>query len=175
MAAWHALARDTVVLGTAAVLLGAMSLAIRLDVPWVAPPPPPEPAACGLDEVGEPGIDAPARPELARMPVTELNSRLTGVVVVDARSAEAFADSHIPGAISMPADDIDTLVATQSLPLPVDLDIVAYCDREDGLDALYVGLAIDAALGCGRVRVLDGGFAAWLAANAPVEGIDRSG
>ena len=170
---WFALARDTSIVGTAGALLGVVSLAVRLDVPWLAPPPGPEPTACGVDESYATG--APSAPELPRIPVDDLGRRLDGVVIVDARSAAAFADSHIPGAISLPADDIDAIVASQSLPLPIDRDIVAYCDREGDIDALYVGLAIDAALGCGRVRVLDGGFTAWVAAESPVEGIDRSG
>jgi rhodanese-related sulfurtransferase len=172
--AWFALARDTVLLGLGAVVLGAISLAVRQGVPWIAPPPPPEPTACGLDEAIAIG-DEPARPELARVGVADLSDRLAGVVVIDARSSDAFVEGHIPGAISMPADEIDALVASQSLPLPVDRDIVAYCDREGEIDALYVGVAIDTVLGCGRVHVLEGGFAAWLAAQAPIEGAGRSG
>lgn len=156
--AWFALARDTVLLGLGAVVLGAISLAVRQGVPWIAPPPPPEPTACGLDEAIAIG-DEPARPELARVGVADLSDRLAGVVVIDARSSDAFVEGHIPGAISM----------------PVDRDIVAYCDREGEIDALYVGVAIDTVLGCGRVHVLEGGFAAWLAAQAPIEGAGRSG
>lgn len=168
--AWLVLARDSALLGTAALALGVTSLAIRLDVPWIPPPPPAEATACGVDQ-----DVADVVPELARIEVAELRSRLPGVVIVDARSSDAFAGGHIPGAVSLPAAEIDAIVSTESLPLPVDRDIVAYCDRDGGVDAQYVGQVLDAALGCDRVVVLAGGFDAWVTAGAPIEGIDRSG
>jgi rhodanese-related sulfurtransferase len=166
-----ALARDTVLLGVAALGLGITSLAVRLDVPWTPPPAPPEPTACGVDESFEPAGD----PGLARIAVAELRTRMPGVVIVDARSTEAFVDGHIPGAVSLPAAEIDGIIANESLPLPVDRDIVTYCDRDGGVDAEYVGRALDLALGCDRVIVLDGGYAAWLASDGPVEGALQSG
>lgn len=169
--ALFALARDTVVLGVTAVALGVTSLAIRLDVPWTPAPPPPEATACGIDDAG-PSV---AQPDLRSIIVADLRSRMAGVVIVDARPTEAFIGGHIPGAVSLPAAEIDALVASESLPLPVDRDIVTYCDREGGVDAQYVGRALDAALGCDRVVVLDGGYTAWLAADAPVEGALQSG
>ncbi|MBC8069436.1 MAG: rhodanese-like domain-containing protein, partial [Deltaproteobacteria bacterium] len=84
-------------------------------------------------------------------------------------------EGHIPGAISLPAGDIESILASQSLPIPIDRDIVTYCDRNDGSDAEYVGRLLDDALGCDRVHVLEGGFPAWQAGGAPVEGAMQSG
>lgn len=173
--AWLALARDTALLGVGAVALGVGSLAIRLDVPWTPPPAAPESTACGIDEpFARDGSDAEPSPSRS-IAVAELTQRLANVVIVDARSADAFAGGHIPGAISMPAADIDAIVANQSLPLPVDRDIVTYCDGTAGADAQYVGRVLDAALGCDRVYVLAGGFEAWVSRGEPVEGVLQSG
>jgi rhodanese-related sulfurtransferase len=167
---WTTLVQDAVLLGGAATLAGVVSLAIRLDVPWTPPPQPTAAVACGMDE-GE----LPSSPALQRVAVPDLRQRLDTVVIVDTRSDAAFMEAHIPGAISLPADDIEAILASQSLPIPVDRDIVTYCDRVDGSDAEYVGRLLDDALGCDRVRVLDGGFGAWIAAAAPVEGALQSG
>ena len=169
---WTAIARDSLLLGTAAAVLGVVSLAIRLDVPWTPPPPDPASVVCELDEPTD-GI----APALARIPVPDLRSRIaTGdVVLVDARSSADYAAGHIPGAISLPADEVDELLATQSLPIPVDRDVVTYCARTDAGDAEHVGRVLDSAVGCPRIAVLAGGWDAWLAADAPVEGALQSG
>lgn len=166
-----ALARDTVLLGVGALGLGIASLAARLDVPWIPPPAPPEPTACGVDEA----LAVADAPELARIAVAELRTRMPGVVIVDARSTDAFVDGHIPGAVSLPAAEIDAIIANESLPLPIDRDIVTYCDRDGGVDAEYVGRALDLALGCDRVIVLEGGYTAWLAVDGAIEGALQSG
>lgn len=161
-----ALVRDAALLGAAATLLGALSLAARVDAPWT-PPPPVEAAMCGADEEIAAAPEPP--PALRRMSIDELRERLPEVVLVDARSADAFGTGHLPGAVSLPADIIDAIVSSESLPLPVDRDIVTYCDREGDLDAQYVGRVLDAALGCDRIYVLDGGVGAWTAALGPIE------
>ena len=173
--AWLALVRDTIVLGIGGLALGAASLAVRLDVAWTPPPQAPEPTACGVDDAIAWEQPAVERPALRHMAVADLAARVQAVVVVDARPAAAFAGGHIPGAISLPAADIDAVVATESLPLPVDRDIVTYCDRADGVDAQYVGQVLDATLGCDRVHVLEGGYGAWVSADAPIEGVLQSG
>lgn len=169
---WSAIARDSLLLGTASVALGVVSLAIRLDVPWTPPPPDPASVVCELDEP-----DLGVAPSLARIAVADLRTRIASgdIVVVDARPSQDFAAGHIPGAISLPADEIDELLATQSLPIPVDRDVVTYCARTDAGDAEHVGRLLDSAVGCPRIHVLAGGWDAWIGAGAPVEGALQSG
>jgi len=169
--AWASTARDALLLSTAATVLGVVSLAARLDVPWIPPPPDPEDVLCTVDEPME-GIV----PALARVAVPDVRTRLIAgdVVLVDARPSDAFAAGHIPGAISLPADEIDAMLASQSLPIPLDRDVVTYCDRGDA-DAEYVGRLLDTTIGCPRVHVLAGGWDAWLAAGAEVEGAPQNG
>ncbi len=162
--------RDASLLGASAGLLGVISLAARLDIPWVPATKDEAPALCGDD-----GTVLHADPGLPRIAVAECRRRLESVVFVDARSSEVFASAHIPGAISLPADEIDTVLASQSLPIPTDGELVMYCDRKDGGDAEYVGRALGEALGCQSVRVLEGGWQAWLDAAGPVEGAQQSG
>lgn len=169
---WTTIARDALLVSIAATVLGIASLAVRLDVPWTPPPPDPAGVVCGADEPFE-GI----APALGRIAVDELRARLGkgDVVLVDARPVEDYAAGHIPGAISLPADEIDALLATQSLPIRNDLDVVTYCARDDAGDAEHVGRLLDGAIGCPRIHVLAGGWAAWLGAGAPVEGALQSG
>jgi len=162
--------RDAFLLGGAATLAGVFHLAIRVDVPWTPAPEPEAAVACGIDESAPMPV-----PGLQRVAVPELRERLDRVIVVDTRPDAEFLEGHIPGAISLPAADVESILASQSLPIPVDRDIVTYCDQGEGEDAEYVGRLLDDALGCDRVRVLEGGFTAWLAGGAPVEGAMQSG
>src|SRR6059036_1232366 len=56
---------------------------------------------------------------------TDLQNKEPGFIALDARSTEAYAKGHVPGAISLPYRNIDsTSVAT----LSKDRLIVTYCD-----------------------------------------------
>ncbi|WP_326648883.1 ArsR/SmtB family transcription factor [Streptomyces sp. NBC_01750] len=46
-----------------------------------------------------------------------------GVVVLDVRPAEEYAAGHIPGAVSIPIDELAERIAE----LPADVEVVAYC------------------------------------------------
>src|SRR5438105_5012404 len=50
--------------------------------------------------------------------------RLGGFVLVDARSREAYAKSHVPGAISLPHREINE---SSAAALPRDAILVTYC------------------------------------------------
>jgi hypothetical protein len=60
-----------------------------------------------------------------RMPLDQLKKRVAagGVVVLDVRSASAFADGHIPGALSIPLDQIEARLGE----LRKANAVVAYC------------------------------------------------
>jgi rhodanese-related sulfurtransferase len=66
-----------------------------------------------------------ARGELEALGSDELWRRVQddGVVVLDVRPAEEFASGHIPGAISIPLDQLGARLDE----LPADTEIVAYC------------------------------------------------
>ncbi|WP_328767298.1 ArsR/SmtB family transcription factor [Streptomyces sp. NBC_00286] len=86
-----------------------------------------------------------------------------GVVILDVRPAEEYAAGHIPGAISIPVDELAERVAD----LPEDAEVVAYCR------GAYCVLAYDAvrllhARGRKAVRLTDG-MLEWRLAELPVD------
>jgi len=94
----------------------------------------------------------------------ELQRRLAAgeVVAVDVRPAEEYAAGHIPGALSIPLDEL----ADRLADLPGDIDVVAYCR------GAYCVLAHDAvrlltARGRRAARLVDG-MLEWRLADLPV-------
>ena len=159
--------RDAAGLFALASLLGLASLGVRSDVPWLAPPPETV-ASCMIDDDHE-GWDALGPHDVPRIGVDEVAQQLAAgrVTIVDCRPVEAFSQAHIPGALSVPAHEAEVLLGTQTLPIPPDHLVVAYCDG-DGSDAESVGRLLGASAGCSQVHVLDGGWGAWIASGAPV-------
>jgi rhodanese-related sulfurtransferase len=85
-----------------------------------------------------------------------------GVVVLDVRPAEEYAAGHIPGALSIPVEELAERIAE----LPADTEVVAYCRGE------YCVLAHDAvrllsARGRRAIRLADG-MLEWRLADLPV-------
>jgi len=103
------------------------------------------------------------------------------MLVVDMRSAAAHASGHVPGAVSLP---VDAIVATvDRVPFELDEDSVVGALRAVGLRSdhtvvIYDDLGMMNAarlfwtleyLGHEDVRVLDGGWDAWVEHGGPVE------
>ncbi len=94
----------------------------------------------------------------------ELQRRLAAgeVVVVDVRPVEEYSAGHVPGAVSIPLDQL----ADRLAELPADVDVVAYCR------GAYCVLAHDAvrllhARGRRAARLADG-MLEWRLADLPV-------
>lgn len=85
------------------------------------------------------------------------------LTIIDVRLRAVFNESHVTGAISMPADD---LVERAQASLELDRDIYVYADTDE--EATLAADALKAA-GFKKVSVLRGGVAAWKAAGFPVE------
>lgn len=105
------------------------------------------------------------RDRLDGVSIEELRSMLDsgGVVLLDVRPPEEFAQGHLPGAINIPAEDLERRLAD----LPAGADIVAYCRGP------YCVLSTEAvaALRAHGVpaRRLDAGFPEWKAAGLQVQ------
>lgn len=86
----------------------------------------------------------------------------TGVTVLDVRPREEYAAGHIPGAISVPVDEL----AERLTELPADQEIVAYCR------GTYCVLAHDAVrlltTAGHRARRLADGMLEWRLADLPI-------
>ncbi|MBD0334440.1 MAG: rhodanese-like domain-containing protein [Cyanobacteria bacterium Co-bin13] len=107
---------------------------------------------------------SPIRP---RSRVYDLKERLDwgepALTIIDTRVRDSFHESHVTGAISMPADSlIDQALA--SLEFERDLYIYADTDEEAAVAVQQLKSA-----GYRNVSILRGGVAAWKAAGFPVE------
>ena len=91
------------------------------------------------------------------------------IVVVDARSSEAYAKRHVPGAMNLPHRTMDEETTSQ---LDVDTLYVTYCDGI-GCNASTKGALKMARLGF-NVRELMGGLDWWIRDGYPTEGLEAT-
>ncbi|HAS10148.1 MAG TPA: ArsR family transcriptional regulator [Acidimicrobiaceae bacterium] len=101
------------------------------------------------------GLEQVSRDELAR--------RLgAGVLVWDVRPASEYEAGHVPGAISVPPDEVQRRLDD----VPDGVEVVAYCR---GRFCVYADDAVRALVAAGRRAVrLDEGFPEWRRAGLPV-------
>lgn len=104
------------------------------------------------------------RSELATISREELLQRMRAgdVVVVDVRPPAEYAAGHLPGAVNVPPDELETRLADLSINHPV----VAYCR---GPLCAYADTAVRALTTQGKpaLRLIDG-LPEWAAAGLPV-------
>ncbi|WP_435278941.1 ArsR/SmtB family transcription factor [Streptomyces sp. 1222.5] len=95
----------------------------------------------------------------------ELLERVKGgtATVIDVRPAEEYAAGHIPGALSVPLDQLDARLAE----LPADIEIVAYCRGANSVLA-HDAVRLLAERGRRAKRLADG-MLEWRLAALPVE------
>lgn len=97
--------------------------------------------------------------------LTELMDRIRrdDVIVLDARPAHEYFAGHIPGALSIPVDELQSRLRR----LPKTKEYVAYCR---GPYCAYADRAVEILQGSGRRATrLSEGFPEWKAAGLPVE------
>lgn len=100
-----------VIVGGALILVGL--LLNRAGPPTVADVP---------DEHDTAGLPYP---DVPRIPVAEARERLDNgtAVIVDVRSPQQYAEAHVPDALSIPLDEIQS----RYRELPADAEIITYC------------------------------------------------
>jgi rhodanese-related sulfurtransferase len=163
---------DVLLVIGASVLGGLVFLAARPDLPWVAAAPDDADATCGADHV--PFV----APLVERVSVDEAQALLgqPQITFVDARPAADYVAAHVPGAMNLPATDAAGLLDMQSLPIPPEGEVITYCEGGRCEQSEYLGTLLRERDVCQRVRVLEGGWLAWVAADAPtVAGASRFG
>lgn len=81
-------------------------------------------------------------------------------LIIDTRSADRYADGHIPGAHHVSADAIDLVHRVMQITTDRSDTVVVY---SEGSDCGRAGSALQRLLRAGflDVRVLDGGLRAW--------------
>lgn len=105
-----------------------------------------------------------ARDALEPLTRDELRERQTrgDVVVLDVRPGDEYASGHIPGALSIPLEELDDRLSD----LPRDTTIVAYCR---GPYCVLAPLAVESLRAAGfDARRLDVGLPEWRQAHLPV-------
>ncbi|MEW4527550.1 sulfurtransferase [Maioricimonas sp. JC845] len=104
---------------------------------------------------------------------------VTGLRILDVRGEEAYAEAHVPGAVRVEMDDWKSLALSEGglqdadawaervsvLGIRRDTPVVVYSDNPTNATRIWWTLEY---LGVPDVRVLDGGWAAWQEAGAPV-------
>jgi rhodanese-related sulfurtransferase len=93
-----------------------------------------------------------------------LDSRRPGFVLLDSRSAESWAQGHVPGAVHLPGREIAGRAAAELDPA---VPVVTYCWGPGCNGATRAALTL-AQLGY-RVREMIGGFEYWAREGLPVE------
>ena len=96
-----------------------------------------------------------------------LDSGAPGFVLLDSRSAAAWAQGHVPGAVHLPGREIPARAADE---LDRSVPVVTYCWGPGCNGATRAALAL-ALLGY-RVREMIGGFEYWAREGLPVETAD---
>lgn len=163
--------RDVLQVIGVSVTAGLVFLAAHPALDWVATPRPDD-GTCGADD------PANAVPIVERVSIEEATQLLGEPLVtfVDARPSYHYVGGHIPGAMNLPAEDAEGVLDSQSLPIPPDGQVITYCDGVTCEQSEYLGLLLRQRDVCQRVRVLEGGWQAWVAAEAPtVSGDSRFG
>jgi len=94
----------------------------------------------------------------------DITDKISGIIVIDARTPETYARGHVPGAVNMPHRTIDS---TTTASLPRDKVLVTYCDGVF-CNASTKAAAKLTALGFKVKEMLDG-MEGWRKEGYPVE------
>ena|SRR5437867_509782 len=122
-----------------------------------------------LDRLVRQHFEDRADAELVEMDELLKRLRSRKVVVLDTRPSNEYAAGHIPGALSVPVENLQK----ELRQLPRDREYVAYCR---GPYCVYADRAVEILSSHGRrARRLREGFPEWRAAGLPVETGARPG
>jgi rhodanese-related sulfurtransferase len=94
----------------------------------------------------------------------ELMNDTKPFILADARDMDSYEEAHIPGAIPMPADEVDRLADQYDR----DLDVITYCGSYQ-CPASTMAAKEFMKKGFGNVRDYKGGIKEWMEAGNPVE------
>ena len=127
--------------------------------------------AIGLTAIA---VEAQTDPGVQTITAEELKTKITAnqpLTIIDVRSSEGYANSNntLKGALHFKLRKLKSRLAYPPLKdLPKDREIVTYCACPNDESSIAAAQILQAS-GFKRVRVLQGGWQAWLKANGPVE------
>ena len=166
-----------VLLGALAIVVGSSALGLAVNhfsprgIPVFGAPAP----------VGRASDGASAPEESRRLPVTPLPKGLSPITLPDARAAldnhlalfldarppDQYAESHIPGALSLPSDAFDDTFPDLADKIEASPFLIVYCEGAECSDAIHVAERL-IEYGFLGTRVMVDGFRAWADAGNPV-------
>ncbi|MEK7764855.1 MAG: rhodanese-like domain-containing protein [bacterium] len=123
--------------------------------------PPPAPDA------NQPSVEAIARDRAISADDAKRLHDAGVALFVDARKPKIFAAAHLPGAVNLDAEDMKAEVARLAPRLKAARTIVTYCPAKCMVSALVAQRLM--AAGYKNVRVLQGGWDAWIRRKFSVE------
>lgn len=92
---------------------------------------------------------------------------LRDAVFVDARSPDAYAAGHIPGARNLPVYEFETRGREALADLPGEARIITYCAGTSCQSSVTLARLLTEKLGYSRVSAFHDGWHAWSGANYP--------
>ena len=152
--------RGGIALGAIAILLGSAALGLIVN------------------QLSVRGIPVLQRVETGRVPLpqglressleqTKAALGSTSAVLLDARSPEDYAAGHLPGALSVPPDEIGEALPRAEERVLAARTVIVYCASDDCGDAIAVTEYVRQ-IAPDRVFIFVGGWRAWTAARYPV-------
>jgi rhodanese-related sulfurtransferase len=110
---------------------------------------------------------APLLPDPVEL--AEIDGLLTaGALLVDARNGDAYAEGHLPTAVSLPLAEVDSHLPEFLSRVPKDRLLITYCNGFGCPDSFDLGVRL-LAEGYQRVLVFEGGVPEWSDAGKPLE------
>ncbi len=170
-----------VILGALAIVIG--SSAVGVAVNHLSPRGIPVFSAPSAGQERAPAPGTPVRQDLAPAPTiptplpkglepittAEAKSALDKHIAlfIDARPADQYAQGHLPGALSLPADKFDDTFPGLADRIEASPFLVIYCDGAECSDSIHVAERL-LAYGFLGARVMVDGYRAWTAAGYPI-------
>lgn len=154
---WRKTFQEMVILTTVAMIMALMVNTLSPNGISLKTPPP----ATGVPD------------EVAGFPVVGFQEAMDMLesetwVFVDARSAQSYADGHLPGAVSLPVYNMEDYIFSFLDNHATDMTVVTYCSGIKCTDSHFVAEEL-AAAGYQDVRVFAEGIAKWREEGMPVE------
>lgn len=144
------------------VILSTLSVATALVVNSLSP--------VGLPLTRSPAVFSTTATSFPIIDVTTAKELLDNdaSVFVDARSQDQYQQGHIPGAVLLPAYNLDEYIFPFLDTYPMDTALVAYCSNKQCGDSHLLADEL-AAAGYRNIRIFSGGIDAWQAGGYAVE------
>lgn len=87
--------------------------------------------------------------------------------IIDVRQAQYYEEGHIPGALLMSLDNLESLVRSGRAPVAISDTLILYCDCPSE-ESSIMAATILAHYGYSKIHVMKGGWQAWKDASFPI-------